>query len=87
MTPWTEEASGSELELSPEQMIESVNRAVELVVQRIQNLPSDPAWLGGSRAEFEAIMGGDPPEEGRPVVEVRSTLATIEEYRREMIAE
>ena len=48
----------------------SAQRAAELVIERIQNLPEEPAWRGGSRSELEAIMREEPPEEGRPSHEV-----------------
>ena len=62
MTSRMEGENKSKLEMSPEQMMESALRAVELVVERIQNLPNEPAWRGGSRSELEAIMSEDPPE-------------------------
>lgn len=70
MTSRMEGENKSKLEMSPEQMMESALRAVELVVERIQNLPNEPAWRGGSRSELEAIMSEDPPEEGRSSLEV-----------------
>lgn len=70
MTSRMEGENRSKLEMSPEQMMESALRAVELVVERIQNLPKEPAWRGGSRSQLEAIMSEDPPEEGRSSLEV-----------------
>ena len=70
MTSRAEDGSRSELEMSPEQMMASAQRAAELVIERIQNLPEEPAWRGGSRSELEAIMREEPPEEGRPSHEV-----------------
>ena len=70
MTSRAEDGSRSELEMSPEQMMLSAQRAAELVIERIQNLPEEPAWRGGSRSELEAIMREEPPEEGRPSHEV-----------------
>ena len=70
MTSRAEDGSRSELEMSPEQMMASALRAAELVIERIQNLPEEPAWRGGSRSELEAVMREEPPEEGRPSHEV-----------------
>ena len=70
MTSRAEDGGRSELEMSPEQMMASAQRAAELVIERIQKLPEEPAWRGGSRAELEAIMREEPPEEGRPSHEV-----------------
>ena len=70
MTSRMEDESGSKLEMSSEQMMESALRAAELVVERIQNLHKEPAWRGGSRSQLEAIMSEDPPEEGRSSLEV-----------------
>ena len=70
MTSRAEDGGRSELEMSPEQMMASAQRAAELVIERIQNLPEEPAWRGGSRSELEAIMREEPPEEGRPSNEV-----------------
>ena len=70
MTSRAEDGGRSELEMSPEQMMASAQRAAELVIERIQNLPEEPAWRGASRSELEAIMREEPPEEGRPSHEV-----------------
>ena len=70
MTSRAEDGGRSELEMSPEQMMASAQRAAELVIERIQNLPEEPAWRGGARSELEAIMREEPPEEGRPSHEV-----------------
>jgi glutamate/tyrosine decarboxylase-like PLP-dependent enzyme len=70
MTSPTEDASRSELELSPERMMELAALASRLVVERHQRLPSEPAWKGGSREELEAIMREDAPELGRSPEEV-----------------
>ena len=70
MTSRAEDGGRSELEMSPKQMMASAMRAAELVVKRVQNLPNEPAWRGGSRSQLEPIMREDPPEEGRPSEEV-----------------
>jgi glutamate/tyrosine decarboxylase-like PLP-dependent enzyme len=51
-------------------MLELADQVSRIVVNRIQGLPDEAAWLGGSRAELEPLMREDPPEEGRPPEEV-----------------
>ena len=70
MTSPTEDGPRSELELTPERMLELADQVSRIVVNRIQCLPDEAAWLGGSRAELEPLMREDPPEEGRPPEEV-----------------
>ena len=70
MTSPTEDGPRSELELTPERMLELADQVSRIVVARIQGLPEEAAWLGGSRAELEPLMREDPPEEGRPPEEV-----------------
>jgi aromatic-L-amino-acid decarboxylase len=70
MTSPTEDGPRSELELTPERMLELADQVSRIVVNRIQGLPDEAAWLGGSRAELEPLMREDPPEEGRPPEEV-----------------
>jgi glutamate/tyrosine decarboxylase-like PLP-dependent enzyme len=70
MTPPTEDTERSELELTRDQMLALGERAVELVVDRIEHLPREPAWRGGTRADLEARLREPPPEEGRPAGEV-----------------
>jgi aromatic-L-amino-acid/L-tryptophan decarboxylase len=75
MTSPTEGAVKSELELTPERMMELAQLASRLIVERHERLPDEPAWRGGSRAELEALMREDPPEEGRPAEEVLARAA------------
>jgi aromatic-L-amino-acid decarboxylase len=75
MTPPTEGSTRSELHMEPDEMLALAQRAAELVVSRIDNLPNEPPWRGGSRSELEAIMREDPPEEGRPAEEVLERAA------------
>src|SRR5688572_18899505 len=70
-----EGAPRSELELSSDEMLALARRAAELVVERIESLPSQPAWRGGTRAELEALLREGPPEEGRPPAEVLERAA------------
>ncbi|HCO14224.1 MAG TPA: hypothetical protein DIT46_08555, partial [Gemmatimonadetes bacterium] len=65
MTSSTEDALGNELQLSSARMMELAELASRLIVERIDSLSTEPAWCGGTRAELEAIMREDPPEEGR----------------------
>lgn len=65
MTLPTEVTEESELAMPPSQMLDLARLAAELVVKRLEGLPDQPAWVGGSRSELEAIMREDPPEEGR----------------------
>jgi len=70
MTSPTEDTVSSELELTPERMLQLADLASRLVVERLERLRDGPAWVGGSRAELEAVMREPPPEEGRPAEEV-----------------
>jgi aromatic-L-amino-acid decarboxylase len=75
MTPPTEDAPQGEMKLSAERMMELAELASRLIVERCERLPSEPAWKGGTRAELEAIMREDPPEEGRPAEQVLERAA------------
>jgi glutamate/tyrosine decarboxylase-like PLP-dependent enzyme len=75
MTSPTEDTERSELELSPERMLELADLAARLVVERIDGLRGEPAWKGGSRSELEPIMREAPPEEGRVPEEVLERAA------------
>lgn len=75
MTLPAEDGDRSELQMTPEKMLELAQRAAELVVERIHNLPGEAAWVGGSRSELEPLMREDPPEEGRPPEEVLERAA------------
>lgn len=70
MTASMEDDRPSPLSLPPDRMIELADHVSRLIVERIQGLRDEPAWLGGSREELEAIMREDPPERGRPPEEV-----------------
>ena len=76
MKPPTEDGRRSELEMSPERMRELAHRATDLIVSRIEALPGEAAWLGGSRAELEPIMREPPPEQGRSPEEVLERAAS-----------
>jgi len=75
MTSPKEDTKRSDLELSPERMLELADLAARLVVERIEGLRGEPAWRGGSRSELEPIMREPPPEEGRVPEEVLERAA------------
>ena len=58
------------LQMPPEVMLELAQRTAELIVERLESLPSERAWEGDFRQELEARLGEDPPENGRPAAEV-----------------
>jgi glutamate/tyrosine decarboxylase-like PLP-dependent enzyme len=71
----TEGAARSELVLPPEEMLALAERAAALVVDRLERLPSEPAWRGATRAELETSLREPAPEEGRPALEVLERAA------------
>lgn len=50
---------------------------VDALVDRIVGFEGGPAWVGGTRAEMEALLREPAPEEGRPVDEVLERAARI----------
>jgi glutamate/tyrosine decarboxylase-like PLP-dependent enzyme len=71
----TEGAARSELLLPPDEMLALAHRAAELIVDRLEQLPDEPPWRGGTRSELEALLREAPPEEGRPAAEVLERAA------------
>ncbi len=61
--------------MAPAEMLELANRAAELLVERIGNLPSQGAWDGEFKQGLEKELMRDPPEDGRPAGEVLDTVA------------
>ena len=59
-----------DLRMSCEQMLDLGQKALELVVERIESLPGERAWEGEFRQALEDQLLEDPPEEGRPAAEV-----------------
>ena len=59
-----------DLGMSREQMLDLGQKALELVVERIESLPGENAWDGEFRQALEDQLIEDPPEEGRPAAEV-----------------
>ena len=58
------------LRMSREQMLDLGQKALELVVERIESLPAENAWEGEFRQVLEDQVLEDPPEGGRPAAEV-----------------
>ncbi len=59
-----------DLGMSREQMLDLGQKALELVVERIQSLPGENAWDGEFRQVLEDRLSEDPPEDGRAAAEV-----------------
>jgi len=60
----------SDLQMTPDVMLELARSASEMVVGRLRALRSERPWRGASRAELEPLLREPPPEEGRPALEV-----------------
>ena len=67
--------SRSELDMTPEMMLDLARKAAELLVERIEKLPQGDAWDGDFRASLEHKLMMNPPEEGRPGEEVLEEAA------------
>ncbi len=77
MSARTEEADGAkpgpephDLTMSPDAMLELAAYAAQRVVERIHDLPREPAWRGATRAELEPILREPAPEAGSPARDV-----------------
>lgn len=57
--------SCGDLRMTPEQMLDLAHKAVDLVIQRIEQLPQEDAWEGEFKQELEDQLAGPPPEIGR----------------------
>ena len=77
MTVPAEGAEGSELSLTTQRMEELATLASRLIIERLERLPSEPAWKGASRAELEPLMREDAPELGRDPEEVLELLIVV----------
>ena len=75
MTVPAEGAEGSELSLTTQRMEELASLASRLIIERLERLPSEPAWKGAPRAELEPLMREDAPELGRDPEEVLERAA------------
>ncbi len=67
--------SRSELDMTPQAMLDLAQKASELVVERIEKLPQGDAWDGDFRASLENKLMMNPPEKGRPGEEVLEEAA------------
>ena len=65
----------SDLQMPREQMLELGQKALELLVERIESLPGDNAWDGEFRQVLEEQLLEGPPEDGRPAAEVIERVA------------
>ena len=65
MTSPTEGERRSELELSTDEMLSLARRAAELIVDRLERLPDEPAWVGGTRSELEELFREGAPGDQR----------------------
>ena len=61
---------GSDLWMSPEQMLALARQTAELIVQRIENLPKEGAWSGEFRRDLEDQLMKPPPEGSRAASQV-----------------
>ena len=59
-----------ELRMAPELMLDLARRTAELLVARIEGLPAENAWDGEFKQALQDRLMADPPEEGRPAMEV-----------------
>ena len=64
-----------DLRMSRGQMLELGQKALELVVERIESLPGENAWEGDFRQVLEDQLMEDPPEDGRPAGEIAERAA------------
>ena len=63
------------LQMSPEQMLDLGRQALDLIVNRIENLPDEGAWEGEFREVLESHLAEDPPEGPNPASAVLERLA------------
>ena len=59
-----------DLRMEPELMLDLARRAAELLVARIEDLSAENAWDGEFKQTLDHQLMADPPEQGRPPVEV-----------------
>ena len=69
------DALTSGLEMPREQMLELGRKALDLLVDRLENLPAEQAWDGEFRKVLEDHLAEDPPEGPNPASEVLDRLA------------
>ena len=68
-------AGTGDLRMSRAQMLDLGQKALELVVERMECLPGENAWEGEFRQVLEDQLIEDPPEDGRPAAEVTERVA------------
>ena len=56
--------------MAPELMRDLARRTAELLVERIEGLPGETAWDGEFKQVLDHQLMAEPPEEGRPPMEV-----------------
>ena len=80
-TPGTDagEQTDHDLTMAPEVMLDLARRTAELLVERIEGLPGEPAWDGEFKQALDHQLMAGAPEQGRPPVEV------IEQAAREIL--
>lgn len=72
----TEETGTSEsLQMEPELMRALAQKAAELVVEWMEEMPKQNAWDGEFKKELEDQLMEDAPEEGRPATEILEQVA------------
>ncbi|MCY4421074.1 MAG: aminotransferase class I/II-fold pyridoxal phosphate-dependent enzyme [Gammaproteobacteria bacterium] len=67
--------SSSEFQMTPELMMDLARKAAELLVERMEGLPEQDAWEGEFKEELNDRLMEDPPEDGRPAMEVLEQTA------------
>ena len=59
-----------DLTMAPEVMLDLARRTAELLVERIEGLSGEPAWDGEFKDALDHQLMAEPPEQGRPPMEV-----------------
>lgn len=67
---YSEHGKCSELQMAPDEMLNLAHQTAELLIKRIEHLPGEDAWDGDFQQELESRLLEDPPEIGRPALEV-----------------
>ena len=71
----TGEQTGDALTMAPDLMLDLARRTAELLVERIRDLPGETAWDGEFRKALDHKLVAEPPEQGRPPMEVLEQAA------------
>ena len=75
----TRDQARDDLTMAPELMLDLARRTAELLVERIEGLSGETAWDGEFKQALDHQLMSEPPEEGRPPIEV------IEQAAREIL--